>query len=140
MLAVAAGQFANPFVGQIQFAAGATSGPTTVSASYATITDMTKTLTTQGGKLKATLTIQYSHSTTTALTTFAFSLDGAAEVAPYVSQQGATANLTMTITIVHLFTGVAAGSHTIAARWKTDNATATATSTFRELSVEEWPA
>jgi hypothetical protein len=117
---------------------GSTSGPTTASASYATVPEMSRTLTTVGGKLRVSSTITLSNTGAGNITTLAFSLDGAAEVVPYFLSHDIVNNFDI-VHLVHTFTGVSNGSHTVTLRWKTTAGTTTAAGTQREIELEELP-
>jgi hypothetical protein len=124
------------FAPQSGHAVGSSSGPTTVSASYADLTDMSVTLTTRGGVLLAWFSGQFSHSAAGSSVTAALSLDAAAEVAP-VAFSEPTIGFAAALTTCFRFTGVSAGSHTVKVRWLTSGATATASGTSRVLTVQE---
>jgi hypothetical protein len=117
---------------------GSTSGPTTASASYATVPEMSRTLTkaASGSKLSVKATIALANDTLGAIATLGFSLDGAAEVAEYFwSEQ--RANDFDVVHLFHTWTGVATGSHTVTLRWKTTAGTLTASGVQREMELEE---
>lgn len=117
-------------------ATGSTSGPTTASASYADLANMSVTLTTVGGDLLVDFDGTFSHSTAVNSVFIAFSLDAAAEVHErYITSPGV--NYGLTFHLRHRFTGVSAASHTVKVRWKTDGGTATAVTTLRDMIVTE---
>lgn len=122
--------------GQYGFATGVTSGPTTASASYATLTDMEVTLTTTGGDLLVWFTGTFAHSSATNAIVVALALDGGSEIFSK-SHSVAVAAENEDVSTFGVFSPVAAGSHTVRVRWLTDGATATAVGGERRLIVQE---
>jgi len=123
-----------PVTGQ---AVGVTSAPTTTSATYVDLTDMSVTVTTSGGDLVAMLSATLINGTAANNTALALSLDGATEVADQWSQKGLASSRTP-FSIQYRWTSVAAGSHTIKGRWKSPNeSTIQADTTLRTLTVFE---
>ena len=119
-------------------AVGSTGGPSTTSASYQDMNEMSVTLTTTKGGLIAFLfaTVKTSAAGEPGVT--ALSLDGAGEVA-----RGSTAsdgsNRFGINTIFHVWTGVSNASHTIKGRYKSDgSATVTLEGTERSMFVMEF--
>jgi len=92
-------------------------------------------LNTVGGDLLVWAAAVFS-ATTTSIMSLAFMLDGAAEVGD-MNAHIPSASFQINMSTVWLFTGVAAGSHNIRTRWRTNAGTATATSTNRQLLVVE---
>jgi hypothetical protein len=137
MPVAAAGQFKNINQGQSAQAVGSSSGPTTVSASFADLTDMAVTLVTKGGNLECSFTGSFSHSGTSS-NQLAFSLDAATEVGTVITTSPG-AGVSVAVSMSWLFTNVAAGSHTVKVRWLTGGATWTATGTLRAIQVAELP-
>jgi hypothetical protein len=118
-------------------AVGSASNPSTTSASYVDITDMAVTLTTGGGNLLVWFDSIFAVDTTSVAYIVALSLDGAAEVAVRNLQEDSV-SVYASISLVHRFTSVAAGSHTVKARYKTNGtASLTAYLTQRSLLVME---
>jgi hypothetical protein len=124
-------------VSQVGSANGSSFGPTTTSASYVDLTDMSVTLTgvTVGSKLVAIFSGTFQHNTVTAGVKTAFSLDGAAEVGGSTFVAAAT-NQQSPLVLVRVFTATAT-SHTIKTRWFASTPTATAVGTDRTLIVVE---
>lgn len=122
---------------QAGFAVGSTSSPSTTSASYADVPEMSVTFTTRGGDLLVIFNATATMETSSMAGTYALSLDGGGEVAPRSFQQDNVITYAP-INIVYLFTGVSAGSHTVKARY-VSNGTAVnkAYSTQRSLLVLE---
>lgn len=123
-------------VTQNGFAQGSTVAPTTTSASYADLADMSVTLSTTGGDLMVWFTGTFTHSTPSNSITVAISLDGAAEVGP-MNTYPPIANYQQNVAVVYRFSAPSTASHTIKVRWATSGATATAVSTLRQLFVME---
>jgi hypothetical protein len=117
------------------YAVGETTASTT-SASYVDLPNMSVTLTTVGGDLVVFFAGTFYHTSAGQDIRVALSLDGAAEVAIQIVAFP-TANSVSVITVVHVFTGVSAGNHTVKARWRTSDATAYANSNNRNLLVME---
>lgn len=125
-----------PTFGQEGRAVGTTSGPTTTSASYATLEEMTVTLTTTGGQLECVFEGTFLHSTPAASVFVCFRLDSGSNTAERQFHAVAAAHAQVRTTH-HTFTGVSAGSHTVIVRWLTSAATATAVGVERSLRVRE---
>jgi hypothetical protein len=136
MPATGAGQFKNTNLGQSTSVVGSASAPTTTSATYVDLTDMSATLTTRGGDLVVLFCGSFAHTGAGNSITVGLSLDAATEVADMPINE-MSANLGFSIATATRFSGVAAGSHTIKARWKTNGATATALATARYMLVME---
>jgi hypothetical protein len=98
-----------------------TSGPTTVSTSYADVPEMTVTLVTEGGSVIVVAQISFNHSAGSVAVNFALSQDGAAEVFD-VNLTTVAAGFAQQAVVVGHFTP-AAGSHTWKMRWKTGSGT-----------------
>jgi hypothetical protein len=124
-------------VTQRAVAVGSTANPTTTSTTVVDMPDMAITLTTMGGDLLVWGHADVYNGTTNFGVNVGISLDGAAVVGlstPIVAVGGQT----VTAIGLALFTGVAAGSHTIKLRWWVAfGGTATASGTARQLLVEE---
>lgn len=131
-------QFAGATAAQSRSAIGSSSGPTTASATYVDLTDMSVTLTTTGGVLLVWFFGAFSHNGVGNSITVGLSLDAATEVADMPCNE-MVANLGFSIATATRFSGVAAGSHTVKARWKCNNPTATALGTNRYMLVQEVP-
>jgi hypothetical protein len=136
MPATGAGQFKNTNLGQSTSVVGSASAPTTTSATYVDLTDMSVTLTTRGGDLVVLFCGAFAHSGVGNSITVGLSLDAAAEVADMPINE-MVANLGFNTATTFRFPAPAAGSHTIKARWKTNGATATALATARYMIVTE---
>lgn len=121
---------------QVSMSVGSTSAPTTASTSYATIPDMSVTLTTTGGDLVAWFSGTFSNSSSGSTTFVALALDGGSEASEKLHTTP-NANFSSEIGTLYVFTGVSSGSHTVTARWKTDIGNATAGGTRRQLVVME---
>lgn len=132
-------------VGARATASGSTSNPSSSSAGFVLIPEMTVTLITSGGDLRldfdATLNIQQLADDLN----YALFLDGA-ELAG--TRRELTCGLSVTLGIltinskapcsVHcLVQGVAAGSHTVEARWAAVSGTARANGTQRKITAIE---
>jgi hypothetical protein len=92
---------------------------TSTSASYVDVdaTNCAITLVTSGGDLEVTWCASAQDNTgTVQVWTIALALDGAAEVAVF-PQRSPIAGVGTIFTLVYLWTGLAAGSHTVKARW-----------------------
>lgn len=127
----------NPRRMQTGHAVGSSVSPTTTSASYSDMADMSVTLTTIGGDLAVWFDATFTISATGQAGVVGLSLDGAAEVAERLFQETDTGGYAP-FGIVHRFTGVAAGSHTVKVRWYVNGgATLTAYSRARSLLVQE---
>lgn len=114
---------------------GTTSGPTQATSTYATIAEMTRTLTglTVGSVIDATFTGTFYHASAAVIGTYAWSLDGAAEVgARQVNAPGS--NYYHEVTLHRQFVATTS-SHTIAVRWKAASGTLNAQGVERTLSV-----
>lgn len=134
---VATGDIAAGAVTQRSIAVGSSVGPTTTSASYGDITDMSVTMTTAGGDLLVIMTGTFTVAASSTAAGFALSLDGAAEVAPALFQNDNAVTYSV-VTLMHLFTGVSAASHTVKGRWYVNGgATLTAYNRYRSLLVME---
>lgn len=125
-----------PVITQRGLAVGSTSGPTNTSGAFVDMTDMSVTLTTLGGDLLVQFNGAMSHSLVGGLVGVALRLDSGSDVAR-VDGQFYAASVPMPFGTGYLFTGVAAGSHTVKARWFTGSGTATAVGTERTLTVLE---
>lgn len=126
-----------PTFGQEATAVGV-NDDTSTSTSYSDVDDLAVTLTTTGGKLVVSAEMDVYSSNVGGGATLAFSLDGGAEVAARTISC-AVINQAEKLTATHTFTGLAAGSHTVKARWKivTGGTTATCPAGRRSLSVRE---
>jgi len=136
--AVGTTQLAAGAVTQRALAVGVTSNPTTTSTTFVDLPDMAITLTTSGGDLGVAMQCDVQQATSSGFTiTLALALDGAAEQFPSIVQPWAT-NESCPMFLVGLFTGVAAGSHTVKGRWATGSGTAQANAGRRVLRVVEY--
>jgi hypothetical protein len=122
-------------VSQVGSAAGATSAPLTVSATYVDVPDMSVTFTPS-----TTCDVLVWFNCTTynsnpgAVNVIGLSLDGAAEVAE-IQPSIPTSNATISPSIAHRFSGVSATAHTVKARWYTNAGTAVMLTTLRRMVV-----
>jgi hypothetical protein len=132
---VATGDVAANAVTQLGAATGSTSGPTTTSASYADLANMSVTLTAVGGDLVCHFSGSF-FNTNAFNADIGLSLDGAAEVAVRTVSLAA-GSLASVVAITYVFAGVSAASHTVKVRWKTGGGTLTALGTQRDLTVWE---
>lgn len=123
-------------VTQSGHATGSTSAPTTNSTTYVDMNEMSVTLTTVGGDLLVLLDSSVSNDTLGAGVFVALSLDGASEVAPRLLSEPVATYNDMMVTH-HVFTGVAAGSHTVKGRWKVTSGIGTLITVQRALTVIE---
>ena len=135
---IATGDLAANAVTQVGVAAPTTSAPTIASGTYATLAEMSVTLTTVGGPLLVYFDCVWYGDAANREVTFGVALDGAAEVHDR-PQFDATGAVFRNSALVHLFTGVSAASHTITGRWKRSSGagTITANTTQRALYVVE---
>ena len=124
--------------GQSAVASPTTSGPTTVSASFADLAEMSITLTFRGGPVLCEFVGAFTHSSLTGRVDIGLSLDAAGEVGVQSVTDPVVGNLFQVVTM-HRFSAaaMAAGSHTIKVRWATSTATATASGTARIFRVTE---
>jgi len=125
-------------VGAIDIASGDTSGPTTTSTSYVDLTDMSVTLTTKGGDLLVFFSGIFKNSTSGQTVFIVPLIDSEAVTSP--SQMGMTepgTNSMVPMSLIHRFTGVAAGSHTVKIQWLVSDGTAAAEGKQRQLIVLE---
>lgn len=130
------GMIAANAVTQNAFATGSGGITTTTSGSYVDLLNMSTTLTTVGGDLVVIMIGAFMHSTVGSAIVLALSLDAAAEVGAFSITHRVAATPQMQIAM-YRFTGVAAGSHTVKARWLTNAATATANGQDRyQLMIE----
>lgn len=123
---------------QSTLAAGSTSNPNTTSASYADIPEMTCTLITTGGDLIAAIDGCFYVNAGGIDTFLAFSLDGAAEV--HIRDMNLGGSVSTLLSMSHRFANVAAGSHTVTARWRVSPGTVntlTAFGAFRDMTLVE---
>lgn len=118
---------------QVGRAVGSSVSPNVTASSYADVPDMSVTLTTTGGDLHVWFEATVSMDTTSVAATVGLSIDGASEVAERTVQVAVTGDL-RPCAILHSFTGVAAGSHTVKARWKS-NGTASLNNSVRQRSL-----
>jgi hypothetical protein len=116
---------------------GVTSNPTTTSGTLVNLTDLAATLTTVGGDLFATTTVNLSGSTTPQLIYLALALDGTAASPSQMQSSVAASGASLVMTTSYHWAGVTAGAHTITTQWATSTGTATAVNTARVLIVEE---
>lgn len=112
------------------------SSPTTTSTSYVTLDSMSVTLTTVGGDLLVWLHSDLQSDAAGATVFLAIRLDAAAEATECVLN-APVGNYSCPISIFRRFTSVAAGSHTIDARWKVGSNTGTAGGQRRFMMVQE---
>jgi hypothetical protein len=115
---------------------GSSSGPTTTSGLFVDMTDMSVTLTTVGGDLLVWFDGSFSQSTSGQGVFVGLRLDSGSDVAG-VRHNFQHTSQDVFIGTHHRFTGVAAGSHTVKARWSVSGGQGTATSTERHLTVLE---
>lgn len=124
-----------------RIAVGSSVSPTTTSATYADIPDMTLTFTSGGPdavavNLAAFFIATVINTSATGQNFFGLSLDGGSEagtnvwIAPLAGSVAIVASL-------YLFQGVAAASHTVKARWSTSAGTLTANQQQRTLLLVE---
>jgi len=121
-------------VTQLKSAVGSSSGPTTISTTPVQMPDLTLSITTTGGDLLVLYWAAVNSSG--AFDVFLGpSLDGAAQPAgAIVFGQGTNLN---TPSGSWHFTGVAAGTHTVAIQWNVDGGTGTANTTRRAMHALE---
>lgn len=113
----ATSQNANPNIAQ---AVGSTSNPTTVSASYVTIPEMTVTLTTKGNKLLIIFSYVMISSTVGYAFSLAFFRDGSQVSADFDGQihVAAATSVQIPASLSFIDIGATAASHTFDMRWK----------------------
>jgi hypothetical protein len=117
---------------------GSTSDPTTTSGTYATINQMTLTLTglTIGSILEVQFTGQFYHGTPATISDFRLALDTTGIAASVRSINAPGSNYYFEV-VLHRIITVTATSHQIDVQWKTAAATLTAAGTNRTLVVKE---
>lgn len=125
--------------GQSSVTSGSTSGPTTSSATPATLAEMTKTITTTGHNVLCVFSGTFAHSSLSGLCQLSFRIDAGTAVGTVV-QAEMVANNDFVVTMAWLFTSVSAASHTFDVVWSTGGATLTALGALRQLIVQELPA
>jgi hypothetical protein len=116
--------------------AGSTSGPTTASAAYVVIPEMTLPLNTNG----KTVLIQFSSSFNLQAADafdFAIHVDGSIHAPSTRHMESATAVASLVGSTQALITGLAAGAHTFDVRWKQTAGSARAVGVLRSLIVTE---
>lgn len=112
-------------VGPVGFATDTSAEQSTASATYVDITGATVTLTSKGGELLVTFSAPIGNTTAAGVTVVALQLDSNAEVeVGRVIPHYAGSLLYEQFCATYRFTGVAAGSHTIKARFKAVSGTA----------------
>lgn len=116
---------------------GVTSGPSTQSAVYGDIPEMTASVNpTATCKLLAWLSMTVSQSTLSNDINIAMRLDGTPEQGAVTTRVPSTNGRTA-VTIFATWNNVAPGAHTIKGRWSTTGGTLTAIATLRHLLVEQ---
>lgn len=122
-------------------ATGSTSGPTTTSASYADIPQMTLTFNNcvAGDQLVVDFNGMFSHSSSGGAIVVALKHNSNSEVRPRSANGPTTAGNAFEIATHAVFTATA-GTNTVVARWLTSGATATANSTERSIKGRRMPA
>lgn len=124
-------------VTQRQVIQGSTANPTTTSTTAVDMPDMAVSLTTTGGDLLVWGHADVYNNTINYGVNVGISLDGSAVVA-ISSPTVAVGGQTITPVCLDIFTGVAAGAHTVKLRWWVGfGGTATASGTNRQLLVLE---
>ena len=119
---VATADIATDAITQIESPTPTTSSPSIATVNtWGSINEMSATITSTGGKLLAQFSGSF-YNTAAHNATIGLSLDGAAEVAERTVSLTA-GSLAQEISTMHLFTGVAAGSRNVLARWKTAGGT-----------------
>lgn len=122
---------------QVAQAVGSTSGPTTTSGTPAQLAEMTVTMTTVGGHLIAWFDAVLTNSSATNNTWLQPYLDGVAgPAASTVLKEGTNFG---TVAGCAVWSGVSAGSHTVAIYWWIDGGTGTANGVRRQLTVMNLP-
>jgi hypothetical protein len=132
--AITTGKLAANAVTQAASAVGIASVPTTTSATFVDLTDMSVTLTTVGGDLEA----WFSGALTAGINAnldVGVNLDGVDTLMNTATL--VTGNYWFPFSFVHRYAAPAAGSHTVKARWRTTAGTASAGGVSRELVVNE---
>lgn len=115
-------------------AVGSTSNPTTTSSSYATLTDMSITLTVGASASVIVICSSTISNTNSSLNYLALDVDSGSEVGEiYTGLNNSTGNITTS----YVFTGLSAGNHTFRARWKTSAGTLTGVGTNRSITAME---
>lgn len=119
-------------------AAGSTSGPTRLAATYAVIPEMAITLTTTGGDCEVFFGGTFSANGVVNYSC-AIHLDGTIIGSTQRTVTETNSGYFQTLTISHLETSLAAGSHTFDVRWISDGvSTVTAATTQRSMHVVEF--
>ena len=123
--AVGTAELVDNAVTQTTVPTATTSDPTTASGTYATLAEMSASLTTQAsGQLLCHFDGSFYADAAAREVVVAFALDGAAEVHEVVLDLG----LSITpLAAMHLFTGLSAAAHTVTVRWKRGSAAGTIT-------------
>lgn len=114
--------------------AGSTSSPTTTSTTYADMTDMSVSISTNASASVLVVVSSAISNTNSSLNYVALNVDGGSEVGEIRTGLN---NSTGNITTSYLFTGLSAASHTFKARWKTSAGTLTAVTTNRTITAIE---
>jgi len=122
-------------VSQVQLVAGTTLNPTSTSVSFVDLPDMLISMTTTGGDVLAFLVAQIANNTTTAAINIALNRDGTDGSGMTVAEP--TANYSVCMMTMALYSALAAGAHTFKGRWSVSSGTATAISSQRYLCVLE---
>jgi hypothetical protein len=135
--AIATADLAGQAVTTVGYIAGSTSDPTTTSASFVDLPDMTISLTSAGGPIALWFSGTFSISVTTAVAQIAFGLDGTDVGGMFVPQPGA-ANQIMHAGNLYLATGLSVGAHTLKCRWNTCSGTLNANGTARYFVAVEF--
>jgi hypothetical protein len=135
---VATAQLAPNAVTQRFITVGSTSGPTTVSTALVDLQEMVVNLTTVGGDIEAYFVTAVNNSGGSPNgVSIALKLDAAAAVGTMTTTSFA-AGASIILVTFYLWTGVAAGAHTVKGQFAAANAgTATAVGTQRQMIVKE---
>lgn len=132
-------------VGARATAIGTTSSPTTTSATFVTIPEMTLTLTTSGGDLRIDFDCSFAIAQVNDDMNYALYLD-AAQVSGSVREFSSGLSITLGILSINskgpcsvhaLIQGLAAGAHTVEARWVAIGGTARANLVQRRITAME---
>jgi hypothetical protein len=127
----------NPNHSQMANGLGSTSAPTTTSTTYVDATDLSVTLVTGGNsEVFVMATIPVHNSGAGNQMDLAFQIDGAADI-QVATVTSAAANEDKMLVGVRPYTGLAVGSHTWKARWKTSAGTLTSPGTMRRILAVE---
>ena len=134
---IATADLAGHSISQTSVATGATNNPTTTSGAFVDVPEMALTMTTTGGDVLAWFTTAAQPTILSAICTFSFKVDAGGNVFQNPASQPASTSALCAVSLVGVFTGLSAGSHTFKVQWATNAGTLQAYATLRYLIVVE---